>query len=72
MLNFLLFCTAEGLCRKFAKNHRHGLPWGGRHVIMLGDPAQLPSPGRRDIFGTHFRRNPVLGNVLAKVMMGSG
>ena len=26
----------------------------GMHVIMLGDPAQLPSPGRRDTFGTHL------------------
>ena len=85
MLDFLLFRTAEGLCRKFAKNHQHGIPWGGRHVIMLGDPAQLPSPGRRDIFGTHLWRtftisvlreikrchDPVLGNVLAKVRMGN-
>ena len=29
MLDIFLFRTAEGLCRKFAKNHRHGLPWGG-------------------------------------------
>ena len=50
---------------------------------MLGDPAQLPSAGRRDIFGTHLWRtftililreikrcrDPVLGNVLAKVRM---
>ena len=81
MLDFLLFRTAEGLCRKFAKSHQHGIPWD---VIMLDDPAQLPSPGRRDIFGTHLWRtftilvlreikrchNPVLGNVLAKVRMG--
>ena len=46
MLDFFHFRTAEGLCKKFAKNHQHGFPWGG---IMLGDPAQLPSPGRRDI-----------------------
>jgi hypothetical protein len=84
MLDFFLFRTAEGLCRKFAKNHQHCLPWGGRHVIMLGDPAQLPSPGRKDIFGTHLWhtftilllreikrcRDPVLGNVLTKVRMG--
>ena len=42
MLDFFLFRTAEGLCRKFAKNNQHGFPWGGRHVIMFGDPAQLP------------------------------
>ena len=83
MLDFFLFHTAEGLCRKFAKNHRYDLPWGGRHIIMLGDPAQVPSPGRMGIFGTHLWRiftilvlreikrccDPVLGNVLSKVRM---
>ena len=29
-----------------------GKPWGGRHVILLGDPAQLPAVGQRDIYGT--------------------
>ena len=53
-LDFFLFRIAEGLCRKFAKHHIYGLPWGGRHVIMLDDPVQLPSPGRTDIFGTHL------------------
>lgn len=81
--SMLDFRTAEGLCRKFAKNHKHGLPWGDRHIVMLGDPTQLPSPGRRDIFGTHLWRtftilvlreikrcrDPVLGNVLTKVRM---
>ena len=28
--------------------------WGGRHVILLGDPAQLPAVSRRDIFGTRL------------------
>ena len=49
---------------------------------MLGDPSQLPSPGRRDIFGTHLWRtftiliqikrcrDPVLSNVLTKVRIG--
>ena len=27
---------------------------GGRHVILLGNPAQLPAVSRRDIFGTHL------------------
>ena len=40
---YYLFRIAEGLCRKFAK---HRLPWGGRNVVMLGDPAQLPAVGR--------------------------
>ena len=37
ILDLFLLRTAEGLCRKFAKNYQHCLPWGGRHVIMLGD-----------------------------------
>ena len=50
---------------------------------MLGDPSQLPSPGRRDVFGTHLWRTftilvlreikrchgPVLGNVPTKMRM---
>ena len=52
MLDFFLFLTMEGLCRKFAKcgSSRHS--WGGRHVILLGDPAQLPAVSGVDIFGT--------------------
>ena len=50
MLDYL-FHVAEGLCRKFAKKHHL---WGGRHVILLGDPAQLPAVSRRDIFGTRL------------------
>ena len=30
---------------------------GGRHVILLGDPAQLPAVSRRDIFGTRLWQN---------------
>ena len=84
MLDYLLFRSAEGLCRKFAKHRVSRLPWGGRHVIMLGDPAQLPAVGRSDLFGTKLWRtfsvlvlreikrsqDPVLTSVLAKVRMG--
>ena len=56
MLDFFLFRTAEGLCRKFAKKHSSSHPWGGRHVILLGDPAKLPAIGHRDIFGTQLWR----------------
>ena len=43
MLDSFLFRTAEGLCRKFSgKAHSRGRPWGGRHVILLGDPAPAP------------------------------
>ena len=82
MLDYYLFRTAEGLCRKFAKHKVSRLPWGGRHVIMLGD--QLPAVGRSDLFGTQLWRtfsvlvlreikrsqDPVLTSVLTKVRMG--
>ena len=84
MLDYFLFRTAEGLCRKFAKHKVSRLPWGGRHVIMLGDPAQLPAVGRSDLFGTQLWRtfsvlvlreikrsqDPVLTRVLTKVRIG--
>ena len=54
MLDHHLFHVAEGLCRKFAKKHVSSHPWGGRHVILLGDPAQLPAVSCRDIFGTRL------------------
>ena len=84
MLDYYLFRVAEGLCRKFAKHGASRLPWGGRHVVMLGDPAQLPAVGRSDLFGTHLwqtfsilvlreikrSQDPVLTSVLTKVRMG--
>ena len=53
-LIFFLFRTAEGLCLKFSKHGSSNLPLGGQHVILLGDPAQLPAVSQRDIFGTHL------------------
>ena len=84
MLDYYLFRTAEGLCRKFAKHRVSNRHWGGRHVIMLGDPAQLPAVGRSDIFGTQLWRtfsilvlrevkrsqDPILSNILSKVRVG--
>ena len=52
MLDYYLFRTAEGPCGKFASDSR--LPWGGRNVIMLGNPAQLSAVGRSDLFGTQL------------------
>ena len=60
------------------------MSWGGRHVILLGDPAQLPAIGQRDIFGTYLwsrfsililremkrATDPVLCRVLSKVRLG--
>lgn len=84
MLDYYLFRTAEGLCRKFANHSVSRLPWGGRHVVMLGDPAQLPAVSRSDLFGTQLWRtfsvlvlrevkrsqDPVPTSVLTKVRMG--
>ena len=56
MLDYYLFCTVEGICRRFAEHGASNLPWGGRHIVMLRDPAQLPAVGRSDLFGTHLRR----------------
>ena len=52
MLDFYLFRTIEGLCRRFAKHGSSRHPWGGRHVILLGDPAQLLAVSGVDIFST--------------------
>ena len=51
-LDFYYFHTIEGLCQKFAKHDSSRHPWGGHHVILLGDPAQLPAVYGTDIFGT--------------------
>ena len=84
MLDFLIFRTAEGLCRKYAKQTVSSLPWGGRHVILLGDPAQLPAVSRSDIFSTQLWRSfsilmlreskmctdSDLSRILAKIRLG--
>ena len=84
MLDNHLFRVVEGVCRKFAKKHVSSHSWGGRHVILLGDPAQLPAVSRRDIFGTSLWQkfailllreikratDPQLNSVLSKVRLG--
>ena len=84
MLDWFLFRTAEGLCRKFSNKAFSGRPWASRHVILLGDPAQLPAVSQRDIFGTTLwtkfsvlllrevkrATDPVLSSILSKVRLG--
>ena len=48
-----LFRTMEDLCRCYAKKGSSKYPWGSRHVILLGDPVQLPV-SNWDIFGTNL------------------
>ena len=59
VLDFYLLRTAEGLHCKFARRGSCKHAWGGRHVLLLGDPAQLPAVSCTDIFGTVFRPPPV-------------
>ena len=78
MLDATLFRTMEGLCRRYAKKGSSKHPWGGRHVILLGDPAQLPAVSSRDIFGTDLwktfsvllLREVKLQSLLEKVRVG--
>ena len=49
MLDTTLFRTMEGLCRRYARKGSSKHPWGGRHVILLSDPTQLPAVSNRDI-----------------------
>ena len=84
MLDATLFRTMEGLCRRYAKKGSSKHPWGSRHVILLGDPAQLPAVSSRDIFGTDLWRtfdilllrevvrakDPQLQSLLEKIRVG--
>ena len=60
------------------------MAWSGRHIILLGDPAQLPAVGQRDIFDTKLwttfsvlllreikrATDTVLCDVLSRIRMG--
>ena len=84
MLDFFIFRTAEGLARKFTEKSVSNICWGGRHIIMQGDPAQLPAVGRADIFSTHLwqtfyilvlrenkrSKDDILTSVLSKIRLG--
>ena len=84
MLDATLFRIMEGLCRRYAKRGSSKHPWGGRSIILLGDPAQLPAVSNCDIFGTHLwstfnvlllrevkrAKDPQLQSLLEKVRVG--
>ena len=68
----------------YAKYGSSKHPWGGRHMILLGDPTQLPAVSNWDIFGTNLWRtfsilllrevkhakNPQFQALLEKIKLG--
>ena len=84
MMDCQIFLTIEQLCRKFTTKDGRFKPWGGRHVILFGDPAQLPPVSHCDIFNTKswFKfailqlkevvraKDPTLSSTLLKIRNG--
>jgi len=52
MIDCQIFLTIEQLCRRFTTKDGRYKPWGGHHVILFGDPPQLPPVSHCDIFNT--------------------
>ena len=52
MIDCTVFMTIEQLCRRFSFKDSRYVPWGGHHVLLFGDPAQLPPVSNTDIFNT--------------------
>ena len=52
MIDARIFTIIEQLCRKYTTKDGRYKAWGGRHVILFGDPAQLPPVSNTDIFNT--------------------
>ena len=50
MIDAKIFLIIEQLCRKYTTKDGRYKAWGGRHVILFGDPAQLPPVSNTDIF----------------------
>ena len=57
MIDCTLFITIEHLCRRFSSKNNRYKPWGGRHVLLFGDPAQLLPVSNTDIFNTKIWLN---------------
>ncbi len=84
MLDLSLFTKIEKLCRETAPSHLRFKLFGGKHIILLGDPLQLPairtSIYSSIIFSTYFQfhilkevqrqDNPVFQQLLSKVRVG--
>ena len=52
MIDCKIFLMIEQLCKRFTTKDGRYKPWGGRHVILFGDTAQLPPVSNTDIFNT--------------------
>ena len=84
MIDCTIFITIEHLCRRFATKNGQYKPWGGRHVLLFGNSAQLPPVSHADIFNTRLwakfsilqlkevvrATDPVLSSMLLRVRQG--
>ena len=84
MIDCTIFQTIEQLCRRFSTKDGRHKPWGGRHILLFGDPAQLPPVSNTDIFNTKLwlsfhiiqlkeivgSKDPNLSSILSKVREG--
>ena len=85
MVDCTIFLTIEHLCRRFSTKDGRYKPWGGRHILLFGDPAQLPPVSNTDIFNTKLwldfsvmqlkeivrAKDPALSSVLLKIREGN-
>ena len=84
MIDCKIFLTIENLCRRFSTKDGRHKPWGGRHILLFGDPAQLPPVSNTDIFNTKLwlqfsivqlreivrSKDPELSAILSEIRMG--
>ena len=84
MIDCKIFQTIEHLCERFSTKDGRYKPWGGRHVLLFGDPAQLPPVSNTDIFNTKLwsqfsilqlreivrSKDPELSLILSKIRKG--
>ena len=84
MVDARLFINIEQLCKRYTTKDGRYKAWGGRHVILFGDPAQLPPVSNTDIFNTKLwfnfsilqlkeivrAKDPVLSSILLKIREG--
>ena len=86
MIDCTVFMTIEQLCRRFSSKDGRYIPWGGRHVLLFGDPAQLPPVSNTDILNTKTwlsgfsivqlkeivrAKDPILSSILLKIREGT-